>query len=154
MAARGLSLAVAAELLLVVVHAPQTAAALVAQHRLWSPWCFRSCAVGVVALRRVESSWIRDWTHVACIGRQILNHWATKKSFLLEKKWYHNIPIKDACFSSRSFLRLSVITENPDFSVFRWIYRDILAESLLPSSVYVLCFTRDLKSFYGQKSWP
>ena len=23
------------------------------------------------------SSWLRDWTHISCIGRQILYHWAT-----------------------------------------------------------------------------
>ena len=26
------------------------------------------------------SSWLRDWTHVSCIGRQILYHWATSKT--------------------------------------------------------------------------
>ena len=45
--------------------------------------------VSVVALRHVESSWIRDQTHVLCNGRWILNHWTTRKSqifsFLL---WY------------------------------------------------------------------
>ena len=29
-----------------------------------------------------ESSWIRDWTGVSCIGRWILYHWATTKSEL------------------------------------------------------------------------
>ena len=28
------------------------------------------------------SSWPRDWTHISCIGRQILYHWATWKPFL------------------------------------------------------------------------
>ena len=28
----------------------------------------------------MESSQTRDWTHVPCIGRQILNHWTTRKS--------------------------------------------------------------------------
>ena len=27
----------------------------------------------------MESSWTRDWTHVSCIGRQILNHWTTRQ---------------------------------------------------------------------------
>ena len=27
----------------------------------------------------VESSWIRDWTHVPCTGRQVLNHWTTRE---------------------------------------------------------------------------
>ena len=28
---------------------------------------------------QVESSWSSDWTHVSCIGRQILNHWTTRE---------------------------------------------------------------------------
>ena len=34
---------------------------------------------GLVALWHVESSWTRDPTHVPCIGRQILNPWATRE---------------------------------------------------------------------------
>ena len=34
---------------------------------------------GFVALRHVESSWIRDQIHVPCIARQILNHWTTRE---------------------------------------------------------------------------
>ena len=34
----------------------------------------------VVARRHVESSWARDWTHVPCIGGQILKHWTTRGS--------------------------------------------------------------------------
>ena len=30
----------------------------------------------------MESSWIRDQTHVSCIGRWILYHWATRKVLL------------------------------------------------------------------------
>ena len=26
------------------------------------------------------SSWPRDWTHISCIGRRILYHWATRKA--------------------------------------------------------------------------
>ena len=32
---------------------------------------------GLVASWHVGSSHIRDWTHVPCIARQILNHWTT-----------------------------------------------------------------------------
>ena len=35
-------------------------------------WC-----MGLVALQHVESSQTRDWTHVLCIGKQILIHCAT-----------------------------------------------------------------------------
>ena len=34
-----------------------------------------------------RSSWMRDWTHIFCIGRQILYHWATRnteRALLLE----------------------------------------------------------------------
>ena len=41
--------------------------------RAWAQWWH----LGLVALRHVESSWIRDHKHVPCIGRGILNHWTT-----------------------------------------------------------------------------
>ena len=45
--------------------------------------------VSVVALRHVESSWIRDQTHVLCNGRWILNHWTTRKSQIFSfSLWY------------------------------------------------------------------
>ena len=37
-------------------------------------WC-----TGLVALRHEGSSWIKDWTHIPCTGRGILNHWATRE---------------------------------------------------------------------------
>ena len=39
-------------------------------------WLWR---MNFVALRHVESSWIRDRTCVPCIGRQILNCWTTRE---------------------------------------------------------------------------
>ena len=51
---------------------------------LWPPgsgaqtqqlWC-----LGLAVLWHVGSSWTRDWTHVTCIGRQILYHWATREA--------------------------------------------------------------------------
>ena len=35
---------------------------------------------GLVALKHVESSWIRDQTCIPCISRQILNYWTTRKA--------------------------------------------------------------------------
>ena len=35
--------------------------------------------MSLVALRHVESSWTRDQTCIPCIGRQILNHCATRE---------------------------------------------------------------------------
>ena len=42
-----------------------------------SLWC-----MGLVATQHMESSWTRDWTHFSCTERQILYHWATRKSSL------------------------------------------------------------------------
>ena len=51
----------------------------------WAPWVVARrlqsagsvvVAVGLVALGHVGSSRIRDRTHVSCIGRWILDHWA------------------------------------------------------------------------------
>ena len=33
--------------------------------------------IGLVTLQHLGSSWTRDWTHVPCIDRQILNQWTT-----------------------------------------------------------------------------
>ena len=45
----------------------------------------------------MESSQTRDWTHVPCIGRQILNHWTTRKSLdtFLEGATYNLRPLSD-----------------------------------------------------------
>ena len=40
---------------------------------------FSSCGTWAEFPMYVESSWTRDQTHVPCIGRQILNHWTTRK---------------------------------------------------------------------------
>ena len=54
-------------------------ASLVAEHGLLGTQASAVVAwnMGSVALRNVESSWTRGWTHVPCTGRQILNHWTT-----------------------------------------------------------------------------
>ena len=44
---------------------------------------------GLVAPRHVGSSQTRAWTHVPCIGRQILNHCATREAHKHMFKWYH-----------------------------------------------------------------
>ena len=40
-------------------------------------------SVGLTPRRHVGSSWTRDWTHVFCTGRRILNHWATREAPVL-----------------------------------------------------------------------
>ena len=42
---------------------------LVAEPRISDCAGFSSCGVGLVAPGNVETSWIRDRTHVPCIGR-------------------------------------------------------------------------------------
>ena len=50
-------------------------ASLVVEHGLQQLWC-----LGLIALWHVKSSGTRDRTHVPCIGRRILNCWATKEA--------------------------------------------------------------------------
>ena len=51
---------------------------LVAEHRLWVHG-LQSCCTGLVTPYYVQSSQIRDWTHVPCIVRWILIHCSTKE---------------------------------------------------------------------------
>ena len=44
------------------------------EHRL------NGCDAGFSCSTHVGSSWIRDWTHVSYIGRQILYRWATREA--------------------------------------------------------------------------
>ena len=61
---------------LVAVHVLLVAGtSVVEEHRLQQRW-----HTGLVALRHVGSSQIRDGTSVCCIARQILNYWTTKEA--------------------------------------------------------------------------
>ena len=64
-------------------------ASLVVEHGLQALWLAGSGAqaqwlwrMGLVAPQHVGSSWTRARTHVSCIGRRILNHWATREALL------------------------------------------------------------------------
>ena len=49
--------------------------------RLLCPWGFSSKNNGVVAISFSRgSSQLRNGTHIFCIGRQVLYHWATRKT--------------------------------------------------------------------------
>ena len=48
--------------------------------RAQAPWLQH---MGLVAQQHVGSSQVKDWTHVSCIGRQILYHWATREGLFL-----------------------------------------------------------------------
>ena len=50
----------------------------------WAQWLWH---MGLVAPRHVKSFWTRDQTHVPCTGRQILNHWTTRKVLGRDVKW-------------------------------------------------------------------
>ena len=52
---------------------------LVVEHGLQAHGLQELWHTGLAALRHVGSSWTRDRTHVPCIGRQILNHCATRE---------------------------------------------------------------------------
>ena len=42
----------------------------------WAHWLWHA---GLVASQHEETFWTRNWTHVPCIGRQILIHWTTRE---------------------------------------------------------------------------
>ena len=66
--------------LFIVVRGPLTvAASLVAEHRLHTRRLSNLWLAGLVAPRHVGSSQTRARTRVPCIGRQILNHCATRE---------------------------------------------------------------------------
>ena len=50
---------------------------VVADRRLWSRKFWHT---GLVSLWHMGSSWIRDWTCIPCIVRQILNQWTTREA--------------------------------------------------------------------------
>ena len=56
------------------------AASPLVAHGLWGPRASGLQFSGLVASRHVGSFWTRDQTSVLDIGRQILNHWATRDS--------------------------------------------------------------------------
>ena len=56
------------------------AASLVAEHRLQTRRLSNCGSTGLVAPRHVGSSQTRARTRVPCIGRQILNHCATRET--------------------------------------------------------------------------
>ena len=67
--------------LFIAVRGPLTVvASLVAEHRLQTRRLSKLWLTGLVAPRHVGSSQTRARTRVPCIGRQILNHCATREA--------------------------------------------------------------------------
>ena len=58
-------------------------ASLVTEFGLQGAQTQESWRSGLAALQHVGSSWIRDLTHVPCIGRQTLIHCTTREVSLL-----------------------------------------------------------------------
>ena len=82
---RGLLFVVVLGLLIVV-------ASLFVEHRLQTSRLQQLWCTGLVAPRQVGSSQTRARTHVPCIGRQILNHCATRETLeFLNSCYYHSI---------------------------------------------------------------
>ena len=78
----------------------------VAQSRTRLKWLSSSSSssMPLVTLRHVESSQTRDWTHVPCIGRQMLHHWTTGKpkpegSYPVSCQETFLFPLSDICLS-------------------------------------------------------
>ena len=68
--------------------------------------------MGFFVLQHVASSCTRDWTHVSCIGRRILCHWATREGWWLSllsivptSIWQqkYNLFISNGCMIIQSF---------------------------------------------------
>ena len=79
-AAHGLSLAAGSRCYYpVVLQEFLTAVASVLEHSLQRAWAQQLWCRGLAAPRHVESSQSSDQTYIPCVGRLILNHWATRK---------------------------------------------------------------------------
>ena len=70
--------------------------------------------MGLVALWHVGSSWIRDQTHVSCIGSQILYHWAAREAWHSLLKWLFCVAL-----TCRDF-RIQNFTLDSQVSIFLW----------------------------------
>ena len=107
--------------LFITVRGPLTiAASLVAEHRLQTRRLSNFWLTGPAAPRHVGSSQTRARTRVLCIGRQILNHCATREArylFLiclitecLSISWYYNIENPVMLLNIPFLIRAKIIT--------------------------------------------
>ena len=49
------------------------------------------------------SSWLRNWTHVSCIGRRILHHWATREGLSTRSNAQKMLTFRGVCVSTVTF---------------------------------------------------
>ena len=88
---------------------------------------------GLVAPRHVGSSQTRARTHVPCIGRQILNHCATREALKNILKLEENLT------REKERTKLSIINKN------------FIAQSYQPISVNVISFLKNKVKFHYEK---
>ena len=118
----------------------------VLSNSLWPPWTVSnppgSSVHGVLQARILEwvaisssrgSSWPRDQIHVSwvsCIGKQILNHWATGEAMLLLKvcRWFFSSPVLPTIlstlicgFNHDSQIYISTLSLQMPPGIFTWI---------------------------------
>ena len=98
--------------LFIAVRGPLTiAASLVAEHRLQTRRLSCVWLTGLVAPRHVGSSQTRARTRVPCIGRQTLNHCATREAptYILFQILFHSIE----CLLSLSSMHIRFLFKCP-----------------------------------------
>ena len=81
-------------------------------------WC-----MGLVALQHVESSQIRDWTHVPSIGRWILYHWTTR-----EVHWDFKLISQISHFLMPQFFTVWLFKSIPFTNAFQWGDKTVRSE--------------------------
>ena len=74
-----------------------------------------------------RSSWLRDWTHVSCISRWILYHWATREAQCVVYR-LSKIASKDYKFTSSPLIRLFLPLR---FSFFKIVLVNIYVSSAI-----------------------
>ena len=95
------------------------------------------------------SSWPRDWTHISCIDRQILFHWATRESLLLKLTDYTSFSLPYLDYYSFFW----PLWPSPPFkmsSLIKWLPHSSLGTIATLSSIYYASlfgyFTKSAKS--------
>ena len=92
-------------------------------HKLQQLWC-----MGLVVPQHVESPLARNWTHVPCTGRKILNHWTIRETLqiIFYCFYFHrNLLFKVAILRSHARRRAMLRTEDLLIELLNfqtWIY--------------------------------
>ena len=100
-------------------------------HQVLAAWCvifvMSPWHTSLVAPRHMGSSQTRDQTHVPCIGRQILNHWATRE---VPECWFLNYKV---CCPPKGKLKVEEVNAPPEATVFKcWSLNQFCQTHLAP----------------------